>query len=377
MRNEGIEMGSRPPRNDYRRLRVAVLFGCVVLITPAAACREGPASQEKAVVQQGAPAPGPDAVLASVGDEKITMADVRARSGDLLNQLETQYQIAKSRIVRTALDSILLEKTLTAEMKRTGKTVDELVATEAGADGLTPTDADVVAWYQSNQARLGARPIESVRPQILELLRTEKRKAAEKKLQSRLNTERKVTVAFEPYRLQFDNEKAPTLGKADAPITLVEFSDFQCPFCQAAAPTLKQVEQKFGDKVRIVYRQYPIASLHPFAFKAAEASLCANDQGKFWELHDTMFQDQKKLTVSDLKQSARRLGLDGKKFDACLDAGRYVEQVQNDQKEGQRAGVNGTPAMFINGVYVEGGAVPFSTLELLIQKELARGKAGA
>src|SRR6185369_13194511 len=164
----------------------------------------------------------------------------------------------------------------------------------------------------------------------------ERRTAAAKKLEQRLRTELRVAVAYEPFRLQFDNEKAPTLGKSEAPVTLVEFSDFQCPFCQAAAPTLKRVEQNFGDKVQIVYRQFPLTSIHPFAFKAAEASLCANEQGKFWEMHDAMFEDQTKLGVSDLKQTARRLGVDGKKFDSCIDTGRYVERVQNDQKEGQR-----------------------------------------
>jgi protein-disulfide isomerase len=128
--------------------------------------------------------------------------------------------------------------------------------------------------------------------------------------------------------------------------------------------------------VRIVYRQFPLTNLHPFAFKAAEASLCANEQGMFWQMHDAMFADQQKLSVTDLKQTARRLGMNGKSFDACLDSGRYVEQVQNDQKEGSRIGVNGTPAMFINGVAVEGGAVPYSVLEAAIQKELESRKSG-
>jgi len=121
-----------------------------------------------------------------------------------------------------------------------------------------------------------------------------------------------------------------------------------------------------------VYCQYPIESLHPFALKAAEASLCANDQGKFWQLHDAMFADQTRLAVNDLKLTARRLGLDGTEFDNCLDSGRHAAQVQNDLKEGQRVGLTGTPTMFINGIIVDGGAVGFSVLEGLIEHELSR-----
>jgi protein-disulfide isomerase len=181
-----------------------------------------------------------------------------------------------------------------------------------------------------------------------------------------------VVVNFQPYRLTFQNEGAPALGKEGAPVTLVEFSDFQCPFCNRFAPTLKQVEKNFGDKVHIVYRQYPIASLHPFAFKAAEASLCAHEQGKFWEMHDILFGEQSKLAVTDLKEKAHRIGLDQKKFDTCLDTGRYVEQVQKDMKEGTRVGVTGTPAVFINGAELKGGAVPYETVAEAIQQELAR-----
>jgi len=281
----------------------------------------------------------------------------------------------KSKIISTALDSVLREKTLGDEAKKSGKSVDEMIAAEAGPSGFEPSDAEIAAWYKDNPSRVGGRPIDQVRSQIADFLRGDKRKAAERKLQDRIYADRKVTVAFQPYRLQFENAKAATFGKPDAPVTLVEFSDFQCPFCRAAAPTLTQVKNKFGDKVHIVYRQFPIPSLHPNAFKAAEASLCANEQGKFWELHDAMFEDQNKLAVSDLKQTARKLGMDGKKFDACLDSGRYVEQVQNDQRDGQRVGVKGTPAMFINGVIVDGGAVPFAVLEAKIEKELPRSKS--
>ena len=359
-------------------LRVALSVACVAAMTTLASCRESSATpNDYAVVQQSASSRTPPAVLATIGSEKITMADVRDRSADQLDNLETQYQIAKSKIIKSALDSLLRDRIWDAEARKTGKSVDSLIAAEAGPAGLAPSDADVSAWFQANQSRTGGRTLQELRPQIADLLTQERRTAAAKKLEARLRTELRVAVAYEPFRLQFDNEKAPTLGKSEAPVTLVEFSDFQCPFCQAAAPTLKRVEQNFGDKVRIVYRQFPLTSIHPFAFKAAEASLCAKEQEMFWQMHDAMFADQKKLSVSDLKQTARRLGMNGKSFDACLDSGRYVEQVQNDQKEGQRIGVSGTPAMYINGVYVEGGSVPFTTLEALIQKELARGKPGA
>ena len=313
-------------------------------------------------------------MLATIDGDSITMAEVRKRAGDELDALETQYQLAKSRIIGAALDSIIRDQTVVVEAKKQGKSVDELIAAEAGPNGFAPTDAEVSAWYDENPGRVGGRPLTQLKSQIAELLRNEKRKAAERRLSDRLREQHEVAVKYEPYRLQFDNANAPTKGSKDAPVTLVEFSDFQCPYCKGMAPTLKQVAEKLGDKVQIVYRQYPIASIHPFATKAAEASLCAREQGKFWELHDAMFEDQTKLAVKDLKATAARLGMDAKKFDTCLDSGRYVEQVQNDQREGQRAGVNGTPAVFINGVLLPGGSVPYSTVEAAIQDELSRAK---
>jgi len=321
-----------------------------------------------AAVSSAFPLPDP---LATIGDEKITLADVRTRVGDQLDLLDMQYRRARDRLVGAALDTIVRTRLLDAETKKTGKTPEDLLVAELSGS-VDPSDIEIKAWFDDNQERLGGRSLDQVRSQIVDLLRKERRNEAEKKLEDRLRAEHRVTVAFEPYRLQFKNDGAPTLGPKDAPVTLVEFSDFQCPYCRMTAPTLKQVAQKFGDKVQIVYRQYPIPSLHPFALKAAEASLCANDQGKFWDLHDAMFADQTKLGVSDLKQTARRLGLDGKKFDACLDSGRFVEQVQNDLREGNVVGVNGTPTMFINGTVVDGGSVGIGVLEALIKKELSR-----
>jgi protein-disulfide isomerase len=350
----------------------ALLLGCLVLSAGLIGC-----SDQKAAAASSPPSRGASAdatmpeVLATVGDEQITMADVRARVGDDLDQNETRYRVQQHKLVENALQEILRERVLGAEAKKQGKTVDQLMEAEVGGT-LEPTEVEIATWYKENRARTGGRTLEQVRPQVADFLRDERRREAAEKLEARLNKERNIKINLEPYRVTLNNEGAPAMGPANAAVTLVEFSDFQCPFCGRFAPTLKQIEQNFGDRVRIVYRQYPIPNLHPNAMKAAEASLCANDQGKFWEMHDLMFQEQKQLAVRELKAKAGRLGLDQKKFDSCLDSGRYTEQVQEDMKAGSRVGVTGTPALFVNGVRVEGGAVPYETVAKAIEKELAR-----
>jgi protein-disulfide isomerase len=165
-------------------------------------------------------------------------------------------------------------------------------------------------------------------------------------------------------------------GDAKAPLTIVEFSDFECPYCSKLFSTLKLVEKNYGEKVRLVYRQFPLAN-HPNAQKAAEAALCANEQGHFWEMHDLMFQEQRALEVPDLKAKAASLKLDAAIFDKCLDSGRHVDRVKQDIMDGSRAGVTGTPAMFINGRFIS-GAVPYEDLAKIIDAELppAAGLAG-
>ena len=359
--------GVRRPGIAQLPLSLGVL-GVAMMI---AGCRETAAAPKESTAHAAVAASDLPEVLATVGDSKVTLADVRAKAGEDLDKLETQYQLMRSRILSSVLDSLIKEKTLGAEAKKKGKSIDELVAAEAGSAGFTPTDVEVTTWYQQNPDRVGGRPLNDVKSQIIAYLSNVKRTEAESKLQERLKAENKVVLNYKPYRLQFANEGAPVTGKKDAPVEIVEFSDFQCPFCQRMAPTIKEIKQKYPDQVRIVYRQYPLTNIHPFAAKAAEASLCANEQGKFWELHDVMFKDQKKLAVADLKESAKSLGMDEKKFNSCLDSGKYVEQVQNDSKEAQRIGVTGTPALFVNGIQLAGGAVPFTVVEEAIQKELS------
>lgn len=175
----------------------------------------------------------------------------------------------------------------------------------------------------------------------------------------------------------------PFLGKPDTPVTIVEFSDFQCPFCRRLwKDTLPQIKEKYllTGKVKFVYRDFPLSSIHPMAQSSAEAAECADEQGKFWEMHDKIFGEQDKLGTgtiqfdeSDLKQWAGEIGLNKNQFNNCFNSHKYKDEVEKDFNDGARLGVSGTPATFVNGRLVS-GAVPFSQFEQIIEAELKKAK---
>ncbi len=160
-------------------------------------------------------------------------------------------------------------------------------------------------------------------------------------------------------------------GDTNAAVTLVEYSDFECPYCESLFTTLNQIMTDYKGKVKLVYRYFPLTSIHPNAQKSAEAAECAGAQGKFWEMHDKLFQNQSALTVTDLKGYAKDLGLNTSKFNTCLDQGTSTSRVNSDQTEGQGYGVNGTPATFVNGTLIS-GALPYSSFKSAIDAALAQ-----
>lgn len=167
-------------------------------------------------------------------------------------------------------------------------------------------------------------------------------------------------------------EGEPSLGSPEAKVTIVEFSDFQCPFCaRYTLETFPQIKQEFVDtgKIKMVFKNFPLAN-HANAKIAAEASECANDQGKFWEYKSTLFRDQQALAASDLKKYAKDLGLDETTFNSCLDSKKYSDEVSGDLEDGLSAGVTGTPTFFINGEKLV-GAYPFSEFQRIINQKLA------
>jgi len=166
------------------------------------------------------------------------------------------------------------------------------------------------------------------------------------------------------------DETSHIRGDINAPVTIIEFSDFQCSFCARFHNTMKEVSEAYPTQVKWVYKHFPLDSRHPVAREAGEASECAEDQGKFWEYTDKLYEDQLKISPSFLKETAVTLGLNTTQFNECLDGGKYTDLVEKDYQEGISAGVSGTPGGFINGEVFE-GAVPFSTLESKIEAILS------
>jgi len=356
--------------------RMVALLLPVLLLAGIVACADEVTSQEPAgqSASGGAKArsaSGPEGPFAVVDGVPVTRADLEEFIGDELAMLEHQYGSQLYGLLEAGVTQAVRQRLLEAEADSRGVEVEEMVLNEIESE-ITVTEADIAAWYAANQERLQGRPLEMLRGPIRQFLWDEEREERMEEFAGTLADGHEVEVMVAPYRVEFDNEGHPAFGPADAPITLVEFSDFECPYCGGFAATLDQIKSAYEGKIRLVYRQFPLSQIHPNALKAAEASLCANEQGRFWELHDAMFAEQAMLSEGDLKRKAGRLGLDQAAFDACLDTGKFAERVADDLSAGQRLGIDGTPAVFVNGRPLVGGAVPFEMLAELIDDELER-----
>ncbi len=313
-------------------------------------------------------------VLAVVDGQEITEAHVRQEAPEGFKQLEAQlaqcqanYEKGQHEVLETSLRQVIESRVIEAEAKAKGLSKDDYLAAEAKPAEVT--DAEAEAFYEQNKARITRPKDEALMGQIKQYLGAQRQQEAREALIARLEAAHEVTYKLEPRRVEVA-AVGPAKGPENAPVTVVEFSDFECPYCARLAPTMDQVVSTYGDKVRVVFRQFPL-NFHPHAQKAAEASLCANEQGKFWELHDAMFQNQQQIAVDNLKAKAAELGLDAEQFNSCVDNGKYAAQVATDLQQGSQAGVSGTPALFVNGRFIN-GAVPFADIAKVIDDELKR-----
>jgi protein-disulfide isomerase len=309
-------------------------------------------------------------VVAMVGSASITLAEVDDKA---LNAPTSSFSGKLSQALyearRAALDEIVASRLMDDAAKTQGIDRAALVAKEITAKVPAVTEAEVETWYRANQARVQGAAIDQVRQPIRSYLTQERTQVARQQYIDALKSKTAVRVMLDPPRQTVKGAStSPVRGPANAPIEIVEWSDFQCPFCQRVGPSLKQVFDTYGDRVKLVYREYPLPN-HPNARPASEAGQCANEQGKFWPMHDKMFANQQRLGESDLKGYASELGLDTAKFNACFDSHKHAPLVEADIAAGNEAGVNGTPALFINGRMIS-GAQPFEVFKKIIDEEL-------
>jgi protein-disulfide isomerase len=332
------------------------------------ACQSPPAKPQAAPPETGKTAP-----VARIGGAAITAEELDKTVRGELNEIEQRtYDLRKQ-----GLDQLINQRLVDQKAKAAGKDANEFLRGELASKVAEPSDAEVRALYErAKAAKQVEEPFDKVKPQIIAFLKQQKGQAVLSGYLEQLRTEAKVEVLLPPY-LPPKVEVAtagPARGPEGAPVTIVEFSDFQCPYCVKAESTVKDLMEleKYKGKIRLVYRDYPLPN-HNLAPKAAEAAHCAADQAKYWEMHDKLFAASPKLELADLKAHARDLGLDGARFDKCLESGEKAKLVSDGMKAGEEAGVRGTPAFFVNGRLLS-GAQPLEAFKNLVEVELVAKK---
>jgi protein-disulfide isomerase len=306
--------------------------------------------------------------LAELDGEAITSEEVEKAIAAQLSKLEEQIYSLK----RQKVEELIIERLLAREAAKRGVTVQALLDAEVTTKVALVTEQEIETFYQANKAGLKGGEA-TVQEQIRAHLQRQKLAAQRRAFLEILRSQANVLVHLKApavFRAEISVDGAPFKGPATAPVTIVEFSDFHCPFCQRVLPTLTQLESQYGDKVKLVFRDYPIDNLHPAARKAHEAARCAHDQGKFWAYHDLLFANAPKASPEHLKTYAQDVGLDVPAFEQCVNSGAYQAAVQRDVEEGTRVGVTGIPAFFINGRLVS-GAQPLESFVRVVEEEQA------
>jgi len=299
-----------------------------------------------------------------VQGKEISFADLEVEAAPQLIRLKTQaHDIRKQ-----TLDRLIETQLLDAEAAKRGITTDALIKAEVSDKLPEITEAEAKAYFDKNPPRGGVE-FEKIKPRVISYLQRKGEQDRRTEFISTLRAAAGVQVMLKAMRFEvgYDDDD-PIYGSKDAPVTIIEFSDFQCPYCSRVNPTVERVKQEYGDKIALVFRDFPLP-MHKEAPKAHEAASCANEQGKFWEYHDMLFENQRALALADLKSYAGNLSLDQAKFDECLDSNKYTAEVEDDKKAGAAVGVAGTPAFFINGQFLN-GARPFESFKELIDDEL-------
>jgi protein-disulfide isomerase len=309
----------------------------------------------------------PGAVLATVGGRPIAEGTIAERLKPIAYKLRLNtYQLTKQ-----ALDVTINDMLLLAEAARRNVPPEEIVRKEISEKVHAPTEAEIARFYAENKARMPDE-LAAVSNQIGSYLQEQERQRLEQALSDRLRAGADIRLSIAAPALPLQSisvDDDPVRGNAAAAVTIVEFTDFQCPACAAMQPILEEVMKTYANRVKLVVRDFPLA-MHANARKAAEAANAANAQGKFFEYTDLLFKRQNALDVPSLKKYASELGLNRVQFDAALDGGKYAAEIKHDIDDGQLYGIDSTPAIFVNGMAVT--EMSSDALRAAIERALAR-----
>lgn len=318
-----------------------------------------------------APAPatqGGQEVVAYLHGEPIYTSEVDALIiQEIMKLKEQEYEKRRS-----ALDQLLEDRVMEEEATRRGITVNDLINTEIVKKSRQITDEEVATYYEAykDDAAIRGKSLEEAEEIIRRSYTTKKMTTLKEELLGGLYADAGLKIVLTPPRIDVQvPDGEPTKGPADAPITIVEFSDFECGFCKRVEKTVDQLFVDYPGKIRVIYRDFPLRN-HLRAVPSAIAARCAGDQGKYWEYHANLFQVSGNLLDDDLKSRAEQLGLDMVSFNQCFDNDVYEDAVQLSFAHGSAVGVKGTPTFFINGRRLA-GAKPIDDFKEIIDEELA------
>jgi len=347
-------------------LRKQVAIGAALVLSAAVVYAKKPAKTTETAAEA---APATSEIVAYVNDEPITRDELnKAASSQLMQVRQKEYDILSD-----TAEALALQKALDKEAAAAGMSTTDYLKAQVEDKVTKPTKEEVDAQYEKNKARFGNRTREEVGPdiekQITQQRVAERRGVFFKELKDKSN----VRILLEPPRVVVAAPAGePSRGPADAPVVIVEFSDFQCPYCKRAETIVEQILAAYPDKVRLVYRDFPLG-FHNRALFASNAARCAADQNKYWEYHNNLMSQsvQGDLGDADLKKRAETVGLDVAAFSACYESKKHDQAIQVSMQDGSNVGVTGTPTFFINGrMFV--GAKPLDEFKGVIDEELAR-----
>jgi len=359
---------NRDKQNRYVSFTLATVFLAAASFAVVSACTGQQAKAKPNFIFKDPPKPG---IVAKIGNMEITEdALIGEDKLDFFDLKKREYELKMER-----LNKLLADKLIGDEAKAAGMSMDDFINKKIVGGEIKISDKEFKKFVAEKRI-----PENQINPQIKEriisYLQSMKKQDLIQSHLAKLTKNTPVEVYFSKPKMMVNVEagNAPFFGKANAPVTIVEFSDFQCPFCARGAETVNELKKKYGGKIKVAFRHFPLP-MHKEARPAAEASLCVNEQGtdKFWKFHDIVFKNADKLDPANLEKFAKDAGADTAKFKECVQAKKYADAVQKDMEYGEKIGVKSTPTFFINGQLLS-GAVPIETFSEIIDEELSEKK---